>query len=579
MTTVAACSLLQVGPAWSGLIDAVKAMPPMAVGAPQRSEVVFSTRFTRPEALPVIKAYAATRVEWLYATDAAFAASIRQQVPWLGVALNANGPLPDPAGYARDFDNQVLSAPWMKTWGVHWITTTHPVTREVMRAQLVKALTLGASAIQYDDPQLQLFAGLYQSGDFNEATLRGFRPWLERNIDPAVARTAGLHTMTGSYREWLVKEYGIRDARGYQQRFRKLPSTPLWLAYLRWTVTDYFHWLKAEAASIAGRPVPLSMNLGALFEPVEVNPHFFLASLADYAMSETAITDRSRMVSQWAAARSAGLGSVPSILPRTRAENRIAIAHLYALGAQPIVPWDVYDGNDEQGRPRRFFGAAQDYADLYQFVRQFPGLHDGLEVSPVVGVAVPVDRGQHEQIRAFVRRLDARQIPYRYVFAGGEAGHVPDPARLRHLTALMLVGEPDSLNPASRAALAASGLPGLSMASAVTDEQLDALRPFALAPSQGQVRVVPRVDPDRMDKLVVHLIDEARGDEFKVDVGCRRRIGIKRTSLDDRHVVRAQAVHLGSDTTLRLDVTQAIDSIFITLPGCALWSVLELELM
>jgi hypothetical protein len=567
-----------VAPAGAGLMEGVKAMPPMKPGAPDRTEVLFSVRFPRADAMDVARAYGATRIVWHYAADAGFVARMRSAVPRVGLSMNANGPLSDPAGRVLGFDGQSLSAPWMKTWGVHWVSSTHPAARESAAREVQRLVALGADTLQFDDPTLQLFAGLYQAGDFNPATQRGFRPWLEANVSAAERQRLGLDTLGADYRDWLRRQHGVQDAADYLRRWRSLPSSALWLRYLRATVVEHFTWLKRAAAAEAGRPVPLSMNLSGLTEPAEVNPHHFLLDVADFVMSESTITDRPRLVSQWAVARSAGLGNAPSILPGTLAENRTAIAHLYALGATPLVPWDTYDGNDAQSRPQRFFGAPADYADLFRFVRAHPDLHQGLEVSPTVGVVVPVQAIEPTRVRQFMQRLDQRQIPYRFVMADEQGLRSADAAQLATLDHLWLVGSPDRLSPAARAAMGIQALQRLREDRSLTEAELDHAQPLLVAPGAATLRIVPRVDPNRADRLLLHLIDESRATTPQADGECRRRVGVAHAQLDGRRISSARVTALGSTGQTEVAVEPSGEVTYLTVRSCAFWTVLELSL-
>ncbi|MGF1615342.1 MAG: hypothetical protein ACFCVA_15935 [Gammaproteobacteria bacterium] len=245
---------------------------------PARSDVVFSTRFKRPEAPALIKAFGATRVEWVYTTDRAFASLLKEQAPWFSGTLNANGPLPTEAGFARDFDGNIITAPWMRGWGGRWVTTTHPETQRAMAGQVLRYLEIGANALQHDDPLLQLYAALNQAGDFNASTLAGFPRFLATRANRMQVEAAGRLGFTGDDRDFLVKRHRVAEAADDRRRFRRFPSTPMWLASLQRGVEEHFLRLRQQLKS-TGHPVPLSMNLSALYEPLESNPLFFLTPL------------------------------------------------------------------------------------------------------------------------------------------------------------------------------------------------------------------------------------------------------------------------------------------------------------
>jgi hypothetical protein len=64
-----------------GLTAASQVHAPRHGLTPSGSDVVFSTRFKRSEAMPVFTAYSATRVEWVYTTDAAYVSQFKSVTP------------------------------------------------------------------------------------------------------------------------------------------------------------------------------------------------------------------------------------------------------------------------------------------------------------------------------------------------------------------------------------------------------------------------------------------------------------------------------------------------------------------
>ncbi|NDY93241.1 hypothetical protein G3A44_18770, partial [Ideonella sp. TBM-1] len=398
--------------------------PPHKGEVAARSDVIASPRFARPESLEVLTAYGATRAEWVGLAEEAYARQLRAAVPFLGGAVNGTQRLPDPAGCARDLDGQVLVPPWMRTWaGRCWLSTLHPVARQAQRDAVALALARGAESLHYDDPLLQVHPALFQGGDFNPATQDAFRDWVARHPDAALMQRLGLAGWRGSYREYLAERHQVRDAADYRARWRRLPSTPVWLDFQRWAVDDWFRTLRGLLQRPNGSRRALALNLSVLHEPDESNRYFFLSRWADVAMSETHVDDLAVLRRHAATARALGLGFSPSLRPRDLATNRQAIAMLYALGANPVVPWDVYVGVDGQGQAQRFFGAPADYADLYHFARRLQPVVDGTELAVQVAVAVPVHAYAAAPTQALLQRLMQAQLPFAFVALGGRATH------------------------------------------------------------------------------------------------------------------------------------------------------------
>ena len=158
---------------WS-LLDGARVHPEYRGPVPKKSDVIFSTRSKRDNAAEVAKAFGATRIEWVYSTEPEFVHSLQSVAPWFGGTVNSTIPLPKDEGIAKDLEGRPIVAPWMKSWGAKWITTTDPHTREALKGVVQRYLELGASSIQVDDPLLQYTAANW-GGDFSESSLAGFR--------------------------------------------------------------------------------------------------------------------------------------------------------------------------------------------------------------------------------------------------------------------------------------------------------------------------------------------------------------------------------------------------------------------
>jgi hypothetical protein len=560
---------------WS-LTEGAGVHPSYQGTVPSKSDVIFSTRFKRPDSAETARAFGATRVEWVYTKETNFVKEMKGAAPWFGGAINANGPLPNDDGMARDFDGAVLTPPWMKAWSAKWVTTTHPDTQRVIADQIALALSMGADSIQVDDANYQYHGALYHGGDFNPSTLAGFKAYLPAYPDQAKLKALGLVDFEGTYRDYLKARFGIKDAADYKRRYRSLPSTQVWLAYIRSTVDQHYARIRHAANAGRTRPVPFSINLLTLTAPDEASVLFHLVPYADYSMPEVNITDYATVVSMGATARALRLGWAPSILPLSLSENRAAIANLYAMGGQPLVPWDVYNGNDDKGMPNRYFGKPQEYGDLYRFVRSNADLFNGKELAAEVGIVVPVNRFVADKTKALLHALIDRQIPFAFVPVGDSSRrYVVEPERLRHYKVLLTVNPDSDFDTRDLKALADSRVERRSAAEA-NSALLDALRPFVVAPGGERVHLYPRAAPGDRSRLVVHVVDEARAAPAAPDAGCRRRIGIRAFAVDPKAVRSAHWVTGEARSAVTPEISQ--DGTYFTLPGCPLWGVLDLVL-
>jgi hypothetical protein len=567
------CGPLPLRAQWT-LLDSARVHPEYHGPVPNKSDVIFSSRFKRPEAPAVIKSFGATRVEWVYSTDANFVKSIRSVTPWFGGAVNSTIALPDDEGIAKDLEGQPIVAPWMKSWGAKWTTTNHPKTRHALEGLARRYLELGASSIQVDDPLLQ-YATANWGGDFSESTLDGFRRYLSQYPDKAALQRLGILDIKNfNYKEFLAEVYGIREKKQYEERFRSLPTTPLWLEYLKESVLSHFGEFRRFLNATKGSTVPLSMNL-LLFGPDESSPQFSLVPFVDYAMVETEIDNFFIVSLQAATYRALGIGYVPSILPRSTPENRSAIATLYSMGAQPLVPWDVYINNGSEQQPTRFFGSPDDYADLYRFVQNNREYFDYYEELAVVGIVVPVNRFQLKKTLELVRRLSEAKVPYALVPVGGEKKNYPlDRDRTAHFRLLLTVN-PNADFAAADLSSIRSVPTELLAAWEISDEALAKLSPYWGVESD-KMRFTARGALNGENRVIVHVIRPYQPTGHASSSACAKTFGLRRNVLSPGAIKSATWHSLKQVRKLKL--SESVNGISVTLPDCAEWGLLEISL-
>ena len=136
-------------------------------------------------------------------------------------------------------------------------------------------------------------------------------------------------------------------------------------------------------------------------------------------------------------------------------------------------------------------------------MRAHPELHQGLEVSPTVGVVLPVQASEHTRVRQFMQHLGQRQIPYRFVMADEQGLRSADEVQLAALDHLWLVGSPDRLSPAARGAMGTKAPQRLREDRTLTEAELDNARPLLVALRAATLRIIPRVCPNRADRLLL----------------------------------------------------------------------------
>ncbi|MDP5240428.1 hypothetical protein Q9Q94_12870 [Uliginosibacterium sp. 31-16] len=478
--------------------------PPASASAPPHSAVLFSTRWERPEALATATAFGATHVTWLYPKTRDYLAALKAAGLQVGSTLNANQAVPD-EGLARSLEGEALIAPWMQAWKARWISVSSQASRKALVDAAERHMAWGASEIQFDDPALAT-ASFNWGGDFSDAAVQNFGRWL---TGPGVGLFPDLpaETRSGSfdYRRWLQGQgRGLGSTPAYLARRTRLSLNPAWERFHLEEVRGFFNELR-QRLHAASPAVALNLNLT---NPRPDARSFNLIDLADGVMSETSAGDLANAALGAATVQGVGASYHPSLQPQDVAATRRQIAGFYALGALPLVPWDVYMpdliGPDKQRTAQpRYFGRAEDYADLYRFVRANPDLFDRREGLASVLLICQVEHFKAAEVLDIVRALQARQIPFALMVArSAYPARTLDAQRIAQAPAVIFASAFSGLDAASQRALDAVAHTRITLA------DLDAAR-GRLAPLQVDgdgILALPRFDPARPQELIVHLL-------------------------------------------------------------------------
>lgn len=194
----------------------------------------------------------------------------------------------------------------------------------------------------------------------------------------------------------------------------------------------------------------------------------------------------------------------------------------------------------------------------------------------MVGIAIPVDHFADKPTHAFVKTLVDRQIPFAFVAVGGTTTRYhADTLRLKQFKSLVKINPDADFAAADLKQINAAGVPVVRV-EAVTKSMLEDLRPFVVAPGGDKLRLYARAHPGDPTRLVVHLVDAARGAPGSTEAGCRRRIGLNEKLLDPTKVVSARWVSLGGAADAKPDRTGR--GTYFSITGCSMWGMLDITL-
>lgn len=369
---------------------------PRASGAPKASDVCFSTRWPRPmspsdkwDSFEAARHFHATRLDWLYLSgkpdrDKSFVAKFKAAGYVVGGTLNCQ-PTDSPTAAKRaftiartvDMKGEPLKDPWTRKYGGRFCCPNNPGYAELLLDHARYALDAGVDYFQMDGVQLNDVMVRY-GGCFCAHCVKGFREYV------AVHSTRGQHT-----------EWGISDPTSFDYaRFLLDRGTAPDAAISAWKgpreLRDLFRAFQIESGlgflremhraidRIAGRKLAYSCNASNEFLTDYCKVH-------DFAFNETYPAkegDPAFLYEQrLKPAQKLGKTFLMTFVSDDVPHNRRFIASAYALGANVVVPWDVFTGLDSP----RFFGTPEQFSDLFGFVRANAALLDGYEDAGVFG--------------------------------------------------------------------------------------------------------------------------------------------------------------------------------------------------
>lgn len=384
---------------------------------PRRSDVPLSSRWWRPrkpgdpqETLRDLKAFHATRLEWIYDVDAAQIRSATESGYRVCATINASDLTPGRIHAARDFDGGLMVFPWMASWtqsdglppGAACVNNL--LFRESRAKLVTEAVAAGAVGIQYDDWASNLSVTSVAGECFCRFCLEKFRIQQRAGID---------------YRTILRTERGITDLASYLAYRRDRAADPLQRAYSRFqmeSVRENLSSLRTLLAGLSRNGQRAALSVNANFDsPGRQSKALLAGDVPDYFVGEGGDQSLAGMFTNAKLAESLQRTSIFSPFPYQVDRTRAEIALQYALGQLCLVPYDIWMRSSDLPR---YFGAPGQYADLFAFVRQNAALFDACESVSTVGVLVDTQDAEDTRFRPLIQALAIAGIPFRVCRAG-----------------------------------------------------------------------------------------------------------------------------------------------------------------
>ncbi len=489
----------------------------------RRSAIPFSTRWQRPEALDVLRAFHATDCLWVYGTRpdyvaAVHAAGVRYQAALNGLqgtakATPGKSAAGDPSGRHEDLDGNKNMPTWMVTFRPPHYTgcCNHPAFRELFFADARACVDIGVDMIHVDDSGMNATWVKHAGVCFCGFCREGFREYLRRAHTAQELASLGVADIeTFDYRDHL-RAQGVPDAAAYRRAFAGLPLTPDFIAFQTESTRRFFRELRRRLDEWSpGKRIAVSVNELIPLPVGDANARLVHADIADFYHGEAYDRSFAANLTGGKTAEALGLQHISTPVLQSVGDGLRSLALAYALGQLQLVPWDVYMGSDETGSRPRYFGTREDFGACYDLIHEQPGLFDTARSLAEVGVLVNADVEETPRVTRFCERLAARQMPFRLVVAATRQARIAlRRADLDDLRVLIALSSPDTLCPEDRAcldgALAARRLrvlpPGADLEEFAAARGLDVL---ALEGPPG-VYVFPRRTDD--GTVIVHVVN------------------------------------------------------------------------
>ncbi|MFI4911914.1 MAG: hypothetical protein ACIAQZ_09640 [Sedimentisphaeraceae bacterium JB056] len=314
--------------------------PIRTYAAPEYSDVCMSARWDHSsdpnDPVGAVGDFHATRMEWCYTTDSNFIQACKNAgIDKFNCAISS--PMPsdyqyNESGTIRDSNGNSVTAPWMQGWDYWFGCCNNPIHRAKVLDLMKDCIDAGAYSLQFDDYRVNHHAvdwgGCYCSSC----------------VSPAV--TPQNETLVRSYYDYLQTQ--INNYAGGTVRFSCNNYRGEWNYS---TIEDGMFYI-----GVGEIPLPEGDDPSHLYEWAQ----YYAAN--SKAQIQTLVSDH-------------------------YLKNRRWIGFSYAIGVNPIVPWDVFI----PGEPR-FFGLPGSYAHMYGFVRGVADYLNGYEDAYALGTDISDDR-------------------------------------------------------------------------------------------------------------------------------------------------------------------------------------------
>ncbi len=562
----------------------------------RRSDVVFM--YDNPDRF---EAYGCTVMGWAGAANAeriklAHAKGVRLYSCSIGFLTEFKGAIdfsPDFLDEAcRDFEGKPFLVPWLwdhkhKGQPAYWWCTNSPLYREYLERRLKETMAAGPDGLHIDDYRGSSGSVTWLAGGFCRHCMAAFREYLAGNVPKQKLGGLGIVDLVHfDYREWLIAK-GVTPER-YKKERASLPLADEFYTFHVKANTDFVAAYRKRGEELRGQPITLSVNSEAGSpQALAIAPHLsyvccevdqqgasrkppthpvYIYKLADGLDRPVAAT-----ASGWDWALVAE-HNLPGLV-------RTWVALSYAFGHNFMAPHRQWCYTKEKGT-HWYDGPTEEYAWLYQFVRQNARLLDDYEaVAPVaVLYSNAAARKGRAKIEPICVELAQSNVPFTVVVAGDDwlPGYRLDARRLAEFKAVIAPEKP-ALDPEQQAVIERVEAAGRLVVWPDRKHLGELLPPPIAIEGTKDVWAVPRAMPgNRWRPVVIHLLNRAY-DAAKDAMTPQKDFTVRvRCDLFKAGPFANAVLHAPKAPPLPLPVVADGDHLAIRVPELGLWSIVEL---
>jgi hypothetical protein len=494
---------------------------------------------------------------------------------------------------ARNFSGEPFVVPWLwdqkhKGQPAWWWCTNSPLYRQYLESRLREEMPTRPDGLHIDDYRGSSGAVTWLSACFCRHCMEGFRHYLAANADPAKLAQLQISDLdTFDYRQFLI-DRGV-TAEEYQKERWRMPLADEFLDFHVTANTKYVGEYRRLAEQLRGQPLTLSVNSGlddAQALAVASQLTYFCCEVSHDAASLAPATHPiyiyklGEALERPITSTAAGQDWAYIAEQNKPCLVRTWIALSYALGNNLMAPHRQWCYTEQKGT-HWYTGPVEQYAFMYQFVRQHAALLDGYEA--VAPVAVVYDNAANRRYQGRIEpicvELARRNVPYRIVVAGDTwLDHrltVPELDQYR-----AVIASPDNqwMDAAQKAVLESVKAAGRLVAWP-DDDALGRLvpEPIGVAGSD-KVLVFPRAVPGSTDApIVLHLLNQDYdGAHDAMRPQPPVTIRLQRSLFPGRTLSQA-TLHAPQEDPVPLQIRADTSQIEIDVPALKLWAIVEMK--